>query len=162
MSNSCARAVVLGIAALYEIAEEAGNGPIKPSLALRALLALVYEASHAARKRDRRPFDAFWKAVTNAGRDDLDEIDRNYARQHAATSQVSAIARTFGMRPESEEYRAVIAGLRRNQRMALDPELRARIYVTDRLAKIKHIPRNVTLEEWENHLRQGWTERPRR
>ena len=60
MSDSTARAVVLGIAALYDIADDAHQGPVKPSLTLRALLALIYEAS----RRERKPYDDFWKAVS--------------------------------------------------------------------------------------------------
>lgn len=161
MSDSTARAVVLGIAALYEIAEEAGRGPVKPSLALRAILALVFEASHQCRKRDRAPFDAFWKAVADPGADHLHELDRNYARKHAARMQVAAIARTFSLDTASEGYTQVIDGLLRNQRMAVDPEFRSRILIAAAVGEVKHIPRGMTSAEWEYAKSQGWYERPR-
>jgi len=162
MSESCARAVVLALAALYDIAEEAGKGPIPPSLSLRALLALVYEASHKAVRRDRKPFDAYWKTVTDHGREDQPEADRNYTRQFVARANVAAIARTFGMRPDSEIYKQFIGQLRRNQRMATDRDFRARAHIVDRLERSKNIPRGITLDEWEAHLREGWHEKPRR
>lgn len=162
MSESCARAVVLALAALYDIAEEAGKGAITPSLSLRALLALVYEASHKAARRDRKPFDAYWKTVTDPGREDQPEADRNYVRRRAAAAHVAAIARTFGMLPDSETYKRFIGQLRRNQRMAIDSDFRARIHIVDRLQRSKNIPRGITLDEWEAHVREGWHEKPRR
>lgn len=157
MSNSCARAVVLGIAALYDIADEAGKGPIKPSLELRALLALMYQAS----RRDREPFDAFWKAVIDPGVDGQNESTRNYIRATAARIQIAGIARCFGMKPQSTEYNDFIEELRKKQRLAVDPDFRSRKHVVDTLKRIKHVPRGMTLDEAALFAEMGWAERPR-
>jgi len=80
MSDSTTRAVTLAIAALYDIAEDAGKGPVAPNLTLRALLALLYEASHDCEGRNRASFVDYWKTVTNPGLERDDEGQRNYIR----------------------------------------------------------------------------------
>ena len=157
MSDSTARAVVLGIAALYDIADEAHEGPVKPSLTLRALLALIYEAS----RRERKPYDDFWKAVIHPGLESYGKVMQDYIRHHHALDKIADIARTFRMQPGSREYREFIESLRHNQRLVVDPEYRARMGVMKRLQQIKHVPRGMTLEEAARFRELGWTERKR-
>jgi len=157
MSDSCARAVTLAIAALYDIAEQAGTGPVRPNLALRAAMALMLEAG----KRDRRPFNAFWKVIMDPGQAKHDESTRNYVRKHTAEGHVAAIAKTFGMQPETQLFQETIANIRRQHRVSVDPEYRARMHMSDTLKQIKHVPRGMTIDEWENHKELGWFERPR-
>ena len=157
MSDSCARAVVLGIAALYDIADEAHQGPLKPSLALRALLALLYEAS----RKERQPYVDFWKMVCDAGDENHGVEMQNYIRSSLAKQHVAAIARTFRMDPGSKAFKDFIEALRHNQRLTTDPDYRTRMHITDRLKQIKHVPRGMTVEEYARFQDYGWTERKR-
>lgn len=50
------RALLLALAALHEVADAGGRGPVQPSVWLRALLAMV----HARSNGDRAPYQAFW------------------------------------------------------------------------------------------------------
>jgi hypothetical protein len=55
-------AIHLGLGALYDVADKAGEGPIRPSLGLRALLAFLYFHSNG----DKAPFVDFWRECQNA------------------------------------------------------------------------------------------------
>ena len=52
-----ARALFLAMAALYEVANRADAGPVKPTLGLRALLACLYLHGNG----DKEPFVDFWR-----------------------------------------------------------------------------------------------------
>lgn len=56
------RAVLLGAAALYRVAEDARQAPVVPTLELRALVSAL-----AALADSTEPFAAFWLAVVGAG-----------------------------------------------------------------------------------------------
>ena len=51
--------------------------------------------------------------------------------------------------------------LRRNQKVAIDPEFRRRITVAKSFEDYKFRPRGLTSQEWEYLQSQGWFERPR-
>lgn len=158
MSNSLGRAVVFGLAALYDIADDAEKAPVAPSLGLRALLAFLHQA---CRQHDRAPFDQFWKEVTDPGNPELHELDRNYSRAYRARQQIAAIAQRFKLDPGGQAYRDFFQQLRENQRCAVDPDFRARIQAKAFLDEYRLKPRGVTMDEWRMMQSLDTGEKPR-
>jgi hypothetical protein len=112
------RAVLLGLAALQEVVEQARRGAVPPTIQLRALLALL----HVQGRGDAAPFRAFWdgcrtnmqapetpaEAMTGVGG----------GPQVAAHQAWCAIARSCGCNPEGIGFNETIERLRLQARHA--------------------------------------------
>lgn len=85
------RAALLAIAALDKVAGDLHDAPLRDTLAVRAILALL----HAASNGDREPYDAFWKAC----HDDpgSSETVAGVGRTALARPAIYSIARTLGL-----------------------------------------------------------------
>ena len=95
---------MLALAALLEIADASGQGPVPASLQLRALLSLLYWRSD----RQREPYASFWATVIEATAHPQDGYRRGtYARTHWM-----GIVRSLGAEPQAQrlyqEVRALI------------------------------------------------------
>jgi hypothetical protein len=84
------------LAALSEVADEAGKGPIKKSLTLRFLLMYTFAASGADPK-NKWIWDSFWKEATepHAGKPMGDCL-----RGTGARSALNGICRETGYQPD--------------------------------------------------------------
>lgn len=58
MDSERDRIIFLGLAALYQVAEQSRAAPVQPSLLLRATLAALYGHSDG----NRAPYEAFWRS----------------------------------------------------------------------------------------------------
>lgn len=104
------RAVFLGLAALTEIADQSNDGPVAPTLQIRALLALVALQSNG----DLRSYTGFWQRIQDKGRPGQHASGVNYERQLHAHIDVLGIAKSVGIRPQAKAYTdAITAVLRR-------------------------------------------------
>lgn len=105
MQDGRARAIFLGMAALYDVASKAADGPIAPSIGLRAVLAFLFENSNG----DREPFDAFWRECQNEWNG---QTQPGYLRSTYTRTQWNRIASATGF-DRMEGYTAISAALRR-------------------------------------------------
>lgn len=88
------------LAALFEIAEQAGQGDVKPTLATRLILRLLYERSD---RRDRKPYDGFWQASKDRRSNELNRTTANFLRGRAARRHWLEIVGTLGL-PMDREF----------------------------------------------------------
>lgn len=99
------RAELLAIAALYAATDEARAAPLKPSLWLRALLAMLYSRRKAG---DQEPYRNFWQAVTGGA---SVGADTPYKRATYGRTYWAQIVRAAGLEPQSEDLHTAIRDL---------------------------------------------------
>jgi hypothetical protein len=80
----------LALVALYEVADEAGRAPVRPSFALRFALAFLYTNSNG----DRSSYDGFWRQCQHPydGR-----TQANYARGTMTRTAWNGICHSLGV-----------------------------------------------------------------
>ena len=132
------RATLLALAALYEVAEAAGDGPITPTLPVRAVLALLHTVSDG----NREPYEAFWRACLEPGLDSDHITARGYMRATSARREIMGIIRTLGMEPQEMTLNEAIQNIRSSQRASTDLEWRARQLMAAAIAGEKEKPKD--------------------
>ena len=86
------RLIFLALCALDEIVDQAEEGPIEPSFALRFILAFLYALSDG---KERGCYDGFWRCVTPKT---LDPWTQTHDAYHAyAQSHLRGIAKSLGI-----------------------------------------------------------------
>jgi hypothetical protein len=112
------KAVLLGLAALQEVVDEARNGTALASIRLRALLALL----HVQSKGDPEPFRAFWDSCRTrmqTAETPAEAMRRPGGAEPIAAHQAwCAIARACGCNPEGIGFNETIERLRLQARHA--------------------------------------------
>ena len=106
-------AILLGIAALYDVAERAGKEPLSPSLELRALLALL----HTLGDGRREPYDKFWKHSLSEGLERNHASTNGYMRSTSMRIEILGIGRSLNLELRSTELSNVISEIRARQRL---------------------------------------------
>jgi hypothetical protein len=101
--------VFKALCALDEVAIEAGDAPLKPSLSTRFALAFLYAVSDG----DRSPYDQFWREIGDAKASAHSEGSGRYIRGSYARTAFTGIARTVGI-DVGIEVMAKLAEARRN------------------------------------------------
>jgi hypothetical protein len=89
----------LALAALAELVEEVKSGPIEPSFAIRAILAVLYSYSDG----DRAPFDEFWRNMQKSWSSQPSATQAQYCRQIYLRTSLRGIVRAVGA-PETPEF----------------------------------------------------------
>lgn len=85
--------VFKALCALDEIAIEAGDAPLKPSLSTRFALAFLYAFSNG----DRTPYDQFWREIMDPKASAYSARAASYTRASYARTAFTSIARTVGV-----------------------------------------------------------------
>jgi len=111
-------AILLGVAALYDVAERAGKQPLSPSLELRALLALL----HTLGDGRREPYDTFWKHSLSEGLERNHISANGYMRSTSMRIEILGIGRSLNLELQSTELSNVISQIRARQRIVRGPE----------------------------------------
>ena len=106
-------AILLDIAALYDVAERAGKQPLSSSLELRALLALL----HTLGVGRREPYDKFWKHSLNEGLERNHVSANGYMRSTSMRIEILGIGRSLNLELRSTELSSVISEIRAKQRI---------------------------------------------
>lgn len=111
--------ILLGaLAALLEVAQAAGQGPVPSTLVLRALLALLHDRSDG----DVGPYREFWATVRSP---DYAGPQPGYMRATLARTSWCGIVRTLGLEPQSMELHDRLHDLLDQQRALNDPAYRS-------------------------------------
>jgi hypothetical protein len=84
------RAIFLAIGALYDVADKCNDGPTRPTLSLRAILAFLYLQSNG----DKEPFNSFWRECQNEWKN---ESQPGYMRATYTRIQIERIVSAVGM-----------------------------------------------------------------
>lgn len=85
----------LALITLAEHVELAGDGPIRPSPAMRLALAVLFTFS---KDGDRKPFDDFWRHVVENRKGWSEEMDNSY-RSTTLMTQLRGVMRAVGIEP---------------------------------------------------------------
>ena len=89
------RILQLALITLAEHVELAGDGPIRPSPALRLALAVLFTFS---RDGDEKPFHDFWRQALDNRKGWSDTIDNSY-RTTMLMTQLRGVMRAVGIEP---------------------------------------------------------------
>ncbi len=106
------RTIFLGLAALFGIAEASHRSPVAPTIALRALLAML----HALGGGSREPFDEFWADATETTPRSVGHPGGGYMRGCATMRDWHRIARQLGAPGDADYLVAISVASRRNDR----------------------------------------------
>lgn len=92
------KALSLALITLAELVEQVKDGPAPPTAAARLALAVCHRHS----KGDRRPFDAFWRAMQNGCEEQSSETIASYCRTSYLMTQLRGVLRAVGIEPTVE------------------------------------------------------------
>lgn len=95
MGSEHDRTIFLGLAALYQVAEQSRGAPVQPSLLLRATLAALYGHSDG----NRAPYEAFWRTCQDNASFAFSEAQGASSRCTATTIAWNGIVLGLGIRP---------------------------------------------------------------
>lgn len=141
------RTLLLALAALMDVADGARDGPVRPTLTVRALLALV----HARSNGDAGPYREFWRRI----RTPSDGIaEEGYMRASYARTAWARIVRTLGIEPQSQELHEAVGQLVTAAREAADLDLRARRLLADAVRLSKY-DREIVATKGHPHSEAG-------
>ena len=141
------KVTMLALAALLDLATNASDGPLKPTLQLRALLALLYSRSD----RRREPYASFWDQMTREERG----VQQAYVRRTYGVTHWHGIVRSLGGDPEllafHQRMRAIIEEHDRDQ----SADGRARRLLAQAI-KEAALTREIIATKGQPHSAEAW------
>lgn len=97
------RAIIIGLAALYQWPRRAGRDPFPPTVEMRAVLSLLYLHSNG----DRSAFDAYWKAATEKGLNYPSDLIASVVRSNNMRTAWHGIVEALGAYPSIDLMSAI-------------------------------------------------------
>jgi len=123
------RAILLALATLLDMIDEATAEPARPSLPLRAILAFLVACG-----AERGICNDFWKTMVDATLGQTSATTRDYMRRTYGRTHYLGIVRSLGIKRTCPDFSQRVHRLR----VTSDPETRARDAVAAMVRNAKH------------------------